>query len=157
MSEPLSVGDMAPDFSLPASDKSDVSISALKGRFIVLYFYPRDDTAGCTSQAKAFSALKDEFEAAGATIIGVSADSLESHEKFIAKHNLRITLASDETTMTLDKYGVWVDKKMYGRVYKGIDRTTYLIDKSGLIRHIWRKIRVSGHVEAVLEKLHSLN
>ena len=126
------------------------------GQKVVLYFYPKDDTSGCTKQAIGFSGKLDEFEAAGAAVIGVSKDSVAKHDKFIAKHNLTIALGSDEDGKVLEKYGVWVEKKMYGKTYMGIERATFLIDEKGVVRNVWRKVRVPGHVDAVLEALQEL-
>lgn len=152
----LTAGDAAPPFTLPADGGSTVSLAALAGRKIVLYFYPKDDTSGCTKEAIAFNGLKPQFAAAGAEIIGVSADSVASHDKFKAKYGLGFTLASDETMEMLNRYGVWVEKSMYGRKYMGIERTTILIDSSGKIARIWPKVKVEGHAEEVLAAAQSL-
>lgn len=153
----LTIGDMAPDFSGPASAGKTVSLSDYKGRYLVLYFYPKDDTPGCTTEAIDFSAKKDEFDKFGADILGVSKDTAAKHDKFIDKHGLTIDLLSDEAGLSLEAYGVWVEKNMYGRRYMGIERATYLIGPDGSILHIWRKVRVKTHVEAVLDVLMSLN
>lgn len=152
----LTAGDAAPPFTLPADGGSTVSLAALAGRKIVLYFYPKDDTSGCTKEAIAFNGLKPQFAAAGAEIIGVSADSVASHDKFKAKYGLGFTLASDETIEMLNRYGVWVEKSMYGRKYMGIERTTILIDSAGKIARIWPKVKVEGHAEEVLAAAQSL-
>ncbi len=152
----LTAGDAAPPFTLPADGGSTVSLAALAGRKIVLYFYPKDDTSGCTKEAIAFNGLKPQFAAAGAEIIGVSADSVASHDKFKAKYGLGFTLASDETMEMLNRYGVWVEKSMYGRKYMGIERTTILIDSAGKIARIWPKVKVEGHAEEVLAAAQSL-
>ena len=152
----LTAGDAAPPFTLPADGGSTVSLAALGGRKIVLYFYPKDDTSGCTKEAIAFNGLKPQFAAAGAEIIGVSADSVASHDKFKAKYGLGFTLASDETMEMLNRYGVWVEKSMYGRKYMGIERTTILIDSAGKIARIWPKVKVEGHAEEVLAAAQSL-
>lgn len=152
----LTAGDAAPPFTLPADGGSTVSLAALAGRKIVLYFYPKDDTSGCTKEAIAFNSLKPQFAAAGAEIIGVSADSVASHDKFKAKYGLGFTLASDETMEMLNRYGVWVEKSMYGRKYMGIERTTILIDSAGKIARIWPKVKVEGHAEEVLAAAQSL-
>jgi len=152
----LEIGHPAPDFTVPRDGGGDISLSAQKPKAVVLYFYPKDDTPGCTKEAIAFTGLADEFEAAGATIIGVSKDSAAKHDKFIAKHDLNIALASDETSDICETYGVWVEKNMYGKKYMGIERATYLIDGEGKIAQIWRKVKVPGHAEAVLEAVKAL-
>ncbi|MBM6579889.1 peroxiredoxin [Microvirga sp. BT689] len=146
----LTIGTRAPAFSLPATDGRDISLDSLKGRKIVLYFYPKDDTSGCTLEAQNFQALKQDFAAADTEIIGVSPDSLKSHDKFRAKYGLDFALASDEATAMLEAYGVWVEKSMYGRTYMGVERTTLLIDRTGTIAQVWSKVKVPGHAEEVL-------
>ena len=146
----VNVGDAAPDFDLPTDGGGRISLAELKGRPFVVYFYPKDDTSGCTSQAKAFSEMKAQFEAAGATVVGVSKDSPISHDKFKAKHDLTLQLASDEDGAVLEAYGVWGEKSMYGRKYMGIDRTTFLVGADGVVKEVWRKVKVPGHVDAVL-------
>jgi peroxiredoxin Q/BCP len=146
----LSVGDKAPNFSLPASAGRTISLAGLKGQKVILYFYPKDDTTGCTREAMDFSAAAKKFKAAGAVVIGVSKDSPASHEKFAKKYGLHLDLASDEETKTAGAYGVWVEKSMYGRRYMGMERATFLIDEKGVIRRIWRKVKIPGHVEEVL-------
>jgi peroxiredoxin Q/BCP len=152
----LNVGDKAPDFDLPTDGGGRASLAGLKGRALVLYFYPKDDTSGCTSQAKAFSEMRNAFEEAGATVIGVSKDSASSHDKFRAKHGLTIRLASDESGEMLERYGVWVEKNMYGRKYMGIERATFLIGPDGTVKQAWRKVKVPGHVDAVLKAVRAL-
>jgi thioredoxin-dependent peroxiredoxin len=152
----LSIGDKAPDFWLPTDDPRSVTPTDIKGKSIILYFYPKDDTSGCTSQAIAFSALEKEFEAAGAVIIGVSRDSLASHAKFRKKHNLSIILASDEAGHVSDAYGVWVEKSMYGRKYMGLERATFLIKPDGTVGYIWHKVKVPGHAEIVLNTVQKM-
>jgi len=152
----LTIGSPAPAFSLPATDGREIGLAALEGRKIVLYFYPKDDTSGCTLEAQAFQSLKKDFAAADAEIVGVSPDGLKSHDKFRAKYGLDFALASDEETRMLQAYGVWAEKSMYGRKYMGIDRSTFLIDSKGKIAQIWRKVRVPGHVEEVLEAARAL-
>ena len=147
---PLQPGDPAPDFTLSATAGETVGLSALKGRKVVLYFYPKDDTSGCTLEAQNFNALRSAFADAGTEVIGVSPDSLKSHDKFRAKYGLDLTLASDEAKDMLHVYGVWAEKSMYGRKYMGVERTTVLIDRGGIIRQVWEKVRVSGHAEEVL-------
>jgi peroxiredoxin Q/BCP len=146
----LDIGDAAPDFALPTDDGRSVSLRALRGGPTALYFYPKDDTAGCTAEAVAFNALRGEFEAAGATLIGVSPDSVASHVKFKRKHDLSLSLAADESKATLEAYGVWREKSMYGRKFMGVERTTFLIDPEGRIARIWRRVKVPGHAAEVL-------
>ncbi len=146
----------APAFKLMTDDSGEISTASLKGKPYVLYFYPKDDTSGCTKEAIAFSEAKKKFDAAGVAVIGVSKDSLASHGKFRAKHKLKISLASDADIAVAQAYGVWVEKSLYGRCYMGIDRATYLIDANGIIRHIWRKVKVPGHVETVLSTARNL-
>ncbi|MFZ7089616.1 peroxiredoxin [Primorskyibacter sp. 2E233] len=144
------MSDMAPDFTLPATS-GEVSLSALKGSKVVLFFYPRDDTSGCTKENEAFTALQGEFEALGCRVFGVSKDSLASHEKFMAKKALTVPLISDEGTDLCEKFDVWKEKKMYGKTFMGIERSTFLIDGDGKILREWRKVKVPGHAEEVLE------
>jgi thioredoxin-dependent peroxiredoxin len=152
----LEVKDKAPSFRLPTDGSAEVSLPQLKGKIVVLYFYPKDDTSGCTAEAIAFSAAAKEFKKAGAVVIGVSKDSIASHEKFKRKHGLAVTLAADESTATAQAYGVWVEKSMYGRRYMGMERATFLIDGKGVIRKIWHKVKVSGHAAEVLAAVQSL-
>ena len=156
MAKELEPGDRAPAFRLATDSGAEVSSAALKGKPFVLYFYPKDDTSGCTKEATAFSEAKRKFAAAGVDILGVSKDSVESHGKFRKKYNLTITLGSDADLKTASSYGVWIEKSLYGRKYMGMDRATFLVDAKGIIRHIWRKVRVPGHVEAVLSAAKSL-
>ena len=146
----LRIGDAAPAFELPATGGAAISLAGLKGRKAVIYFYPKDDTSGCTLEAQDFQALKGEFAEAGTEVIGVSADSVASHDKFAQKYGLDLTLASDEGLTMLEAYGVWVEKSMYGRKYMGIERTTVLIDRDGRIARIWPKVKVPGHAAEVL-------
>ena len=157
MSSELAIGNPAPDFDLPVAEGQTISLKGLRGRNVVLYFYPKDDTPGCTKEAIAFTQAKADFEAANTTVIGVSADDLKSHAKFANKHDLDLTLASDEQKQAIEGYGVWVEKNMYGKKYMGIERATYLIDGNGKIAQFWRKVRVPGHVEKVLEEARSLD
>lgn len=143
-------GTVAPDFTLPRDGGGDVTLSALRPGKVVLYFYPKDDTPGCTLEAQDFTARKAEFDAAGTTVIGISKDSVTKHEKFCKKHGLSIVLASDEHGSTCEDYGVWVEKSMYGKTYLGIERTTFLIDGSGKIARVWPKVSVKGHADEVL-------
>jgi peroxiredoxin Q/BCP len=152
----LKVGDKAPPFSLPADAGGEVSLSGLRGKTVVLYFYPKDDTSGCTAEAIAFSADAKAFQHAGAVVIGVSKDSVASHDKFKTKHRLKVTLAADEDTKVAQSYGVWVEKSMYGRTYMGMERATFLIDGKGTIRKIWRKVKVPGHSADVLGAIKAL-
>ena len=145
----LQAGDQAPAFDLP-TDTGRVSLASLKGKKIVLYFYPKDDTSGCTSEALQFSSEVEEFAKLGAVIVGVSKDSAASHAKFRLKHDLTVELAADTTGEIVETYGAWVEKSMYGRKYMGIDRSTFLIDADGVIREVWRKVKVPGHIKAVL-------
>lgn len=149
-------GDPAPPFSIMSDNSDLVTSTKLKGKPFVLYFYPKDDTSGCTKEAIAFSENKRKFDALGIEILGVSKDSPESHEKFRKKHKLKIVLGSDPEKSLADSYGVWVKKSLYGRTYMGMDRATFLVDANGVIRHIWRKVKVPGHVEAVLAAAKSL-
>jgi peroxiredoxin Q/BCP len=150
MSKKLVVGDTAPDFALPDDTGGKLSLEAFRGKKLVLYFYPKDDTTGCTAEAIAFNGAKAAFTKAGAAILGVSPDAPASHAKFKKKHDLTLQLASDETKAMLEAYGVWVEKSMYGRKYMGVERTTLLIDAQGRIAAVWNKVKVAGHVEAVL-------
>ena len=148
----LSEGQKAPDFTLPMTGGKSVSLSDYTGKKnVVLYFYPKDDTPGCTKEACSFRDVQGEFEAAGTTILGVSVDSVKSHESFARKHNLLFPLLSDEQKKVVEAYGVWKEKSMYGKTYFGTERTTLAIDKAGIIRKIWPKVRVEGHIDEVLE------
>ena len=151
----LNEGDKAPAFRLPTED-GEVKLSDFKGKTLVLYFYPKDDTSGCTKEAIGFSGALADFEAAGATVLGVSKDSPAKHAKFRQKHDLTVPLASDEEGAMIEAYGAWVEKSMYGKAYMGIDRSTFIIDGKGVIRKIWRKVKVPGHVEAVLDAVKAL-
>jgi peroxiredoxin Q/BCP len=150
------IGSPAPDFTLPRDGGDDITLSGLRPKAVVLYFYPRDDTPGCTTEGLDFTAAMNDFEAAGAVVIGVSKDTVAKHEKFIAKHGLGVILASDADGSVCEEYGVWVEKKMYGRVSMGIERATFLIDSAGVVREEWRKVKVPGHVDAVLEAVRAL-
>ncbi|MEM9798592.1 MAG: thioredoxin-dependent thiol peroxidase [Pseudomonadota bacterium] len=145
------VGQSAPSFTLPRDGGGEVSLSDYAGKTVVLYFYPKDDTSGCTKQAIAFTEHADAFAEAGAVVLGVSKDSVAKHDKFRDKHSLNVVLLSDENGSTCEDYGTWVEKSMYGKKYMGIERSTFLIDGTGTIREAWRKVKVPGHVEAVLE------
>ncbi len=152
----LEIGDKAPDFTLPTDGDGKVSLKDLKGKTVILYFYPKDDTSGCTAEACGFRDALPNFSKTGTTVIGLSKDSPASHDKFKKKYKLPFTLASDEDTKVAQKYGVWVEKCMYGRKYMGMDRSTFLIDGKGVIRGLWRKVKVPGHVEEVLEAVKAL-
>jgi thioredoxin-dependent peroxiredoxin len=152
----LRIGDAAPAFELPATGGAPISLAGLKGRKAVIYFYPKDDTSGCTLEAQDFQALKGEFAEAGTEVIGVSADSVASHDKFARKYGLDFTLASDESLTMLEAYGVWVEKSMYGRKYMGVERTTVLVDRDGRIARIWPKVKVPGHAAEVLAAAQAL-
>ena len=146
----------APDFTLPRTGGDNTTLSALRPGAVVLFFYPRDDTSGCTKEAVAFSTLKDQFDAAGVTVMGISKDSLASHEKFASKHALTVPLLSDEHADVCEAYGVWAEKSMYGKKYFGIERSTFLIDGEGRIARVWRKVKVPGHAEEVLDAVKAL-
>jgi peroxiredoxin Q/BCP len=148
---PIEVGAPAPAFNLPATGGAPITLDGFAGRKLVLYFYPKDDTSGCTKEAQEFSALKPDFTAAGTEIVGVSADGVKSHERFKEKYSLDLTLASDEEKAMLEAYGVWVEKSMYGRKYMGIERTTVLIGTDGRVARIWSKVKVPGHAKEVLD------
>ena len=149
-------GEIAPDFTLPRDGGETITLSALRPGKVVLYFYPKDDTPGCTLEAQDFTARVEQFTAAGTTVIGVSKDSLKSHDKFCKKHGLRIVLASDEGGTTCEDYGVWVEKSMYGKTYMGVERTTFLIDGTGRIARVWPKVSVKGHADEVLAAAQAL-
>ena len=156
MSKAIEEGDMAPAFKMETDGGDTVSLKDLKGSKVVLYFYPKDDTPGCTKEAIAFSEDIAKFKRAGATVIGVSKDSVAKHQKFKDKHGLKVTLGADESGKVVEKYGVWVEKSMYGKKYMGIERSTFLIDDKGVVRNIWRKVKVPGHSAAVLEAVKAL-
>ncbi|HEX4741438.1 MAG TPA: peroxiredoxin [Caulobacteraceae bacterium] len=151
----LNVGDAAPDFRMPG-DAGEVALADLKGKTVVLYFYPKDDTTGCTAEAQGFTAAADDFAKAGAVVVGVSKDTAASHGKFRVKYDLKPLLGSDKDGDVVERYGAWVEKSMYGRKYMGIDRSTFLIDGTGVIRRIWRKVKVTGHVAEVLKAVREL-
>ncbi|OLP43341.1 peroxiredoxin [Rhizobium oryziradicis] len=152
----LAIGQLAPDFILPRDGGGTVALSSFRGKPVVVYFYPKDNTSGCTVEATAFTELAGAFEKANAVVIGISPDSVKSHDKFVAKHNLSIILGSDEEKTTLEAYQVWKEKSMYGKTYMGVERTTYLIDRDGKIAAIWPKVKVPGHAEAVLKAVEEL-
>lgn len=155
MSEVLE-GGAAPLFDLPRDGGGNVSLADMAGKKVVLYFYPKDDTSGCTAEAIDFTALAGEFAQAGTVVIGMSPDPVKKHDKFIAKHDLGVILASDEEKSVLEAYGVWKEKSMYGRKYMGVERSTFLIDGEGRVARIWRKVKVPGHAQAVLDAARQL-
>lgn len=152
----ITIGASAPAFDLPRDGGGRVSLAQFKGKPLVLFFYPKDDTSGCTTESLAFTALAGEFEKAGAAVVGMSPDSPAKHDKFIKKHGLSVILAADEDKSTLEAYGVWKEKSMYGRKYMGVERTTVLIGADGKIAAIWDKVKVPGHAEAVLAAVQNL-
>ena len=146
----------APDFTLPVTGGDTVTLSDLRGSAVVLFFYPRDDTSGCTKESIAFSGLKSEFDAAGVKVFGISKDSMASHDKFVARHDLTVPLLSDENGSACEDFGVWKEKSMYGKKFMGIERSTFLIDANGTIAREWRKVKVPGHAEEVLDAAKAL-
>lgn len=153
----LNPGDMAPDVTLATPEGGRLTLTQMRGRPLVLYFYPKDDTSGCTREAQDFSHLKAAFDGAGVAVLGVSKDPPAKHVKFAAKHNLTVSLASDEDGSVCEAFGTWIEKSLYGRKYMGIDRATFLIDGEGRIARIWRKVKVPGHAEAVLAAAETLS
>lgn len=156
MAELPAVGAKAPDFDIEKDGGGKAKLADFRGRKLVLYFYPKDDTTGCTQEAKDFSALAADFEKAGATVVGVSPDSAARHGRFKAKHDLSVALLADESKAMLAAYGVWKEKSMYGRKYMGVERTTLLIDGKGVVHEIWPKVKVAGHARAVLDAVKAL-
>jgi len=152
----LDIGDTAPAFTLPRDGGETVSLSDFAGKTVVLFFYPKDDTSGCTKEAIGFTEHLADFEAAGAVILGASKDSVKKHDKFRDKHSLGVALLSDEESDLCERYGVWKEKSMYGKTYMGIERSTFVIDGEGKIAALWRKVKVPGHVEAVLETVQGM-
>lgn len=152
----LEVGDTAPSFNLPTDGGGNISLKDLKGETVILYFYPKDDTSGCTAEACAFRDALPDFSKAKAKVVGISKDPVKKHDKFKEKYDLTFPLASDEDGAVCAAYGTWVEKSMYGRKYMGIDRSTFLIDGKGVIRAIWRKVKVPGHVDEVLKAAQAL-
>ena len=149
----VEVDNKAPDFTLATDDGGSVTLSKLKGKSVILYFYPKDDTSGCTAEACGFRDSFPNFRKTDAAVIGISRDSVASHDKFKKKYELPFTLASDEDGKVCEKYGVWVEKSMYGRKYMGIERATFLVDEKGVVRKVWHKVKVPGHVEEVTAAL----
>ncbi len=156
MSKEVTEGVKAPDFKAATDGGGSLKLSSLKGKHVVLYFYPKDDTPGCTKESCGFAETHGEFTGKGAEIVGVSKDSVARHDKFKSKYDLPFTLVSDEDGAICDAYGVWKEKKNYGRTYMGIERSTFLIDKKGKVAKLWRKVKVNGHVEAVMDALDEL-
>ena len=152
----LQIGDKAPDFTMPADGGGEVSLASLKGRPVVLYFYPRDDTPGCTTEACGFRDALPDFSKVDAAIVGVSRDTVAKHDRFKAKYDLPFTLGADDSGAVTEAYGVWVEKSMYGKKSMGIERATFLIDGNGVIRGVWRKVKVAGHVDEVLAAVRAL-
>lgn len=152
----IQTGQTAPDFTLPRDGGESITLSALRPGKVVLYFYPKDDTPGCTTEALDFTARAAEFRAAGATIIGISKDDVKAHDKFVKKHGLGVALVSDEAGTTCEDYGTWVEKNMYGKTYLGIQRATFLIDADGVVAQVWPKVSVKGHVDEVLAAVQAL-
>ncbi|ESR25084.1 thioredoxin-dependent thiol peroxidase [Lutibaculum baratangense] len=156
MSADIHEGAEAPDFTLAGTGGDEVTLTSLRGRKVVVYFYPKDDTPGCTKEAIGFTELAPQFREAGTEVIGISPDPVEKHEMFLTKHGLAVRLLSDPETSVLQRYGVWGEKSMYGRTYMGVERTTMLIGADGRIARIWRKVKVPGHAEEVLEAARAL-
>lgn len=152
----LTIGEAAPDFTLPGNGDKTIALSDYRGKALVVYFYPKDDTTACTTEAISFSELLPEFEKAGAAIVGISADSVKKHDNFVRKRELTVALGSDEDTSVSQLYGVWKEKSMYGKTYMGIERTTFLIDAEGKVARIWPKVKVAGHAEDVLAAVKAL-
>jgi thioredoxin-dependent peroxiredoxin len=151
----IAIGSAAPDFEAPLADSSAFRLNEQRGRMVVLYFYPKDDTSGCTAEAIDFTQLKPEFEKAGASVIGISPDSAKKHTRFAEKHGLKHDLVADEERRAIEAYGFWVEKSMYGRKYMGVERATVLVGADGNILHIWPKVKVPGHAQEVLEVVKS--
>lgn len=156
MSDPIEPGVPAPEFTMKRDGGDTISLSDFAGSPVILYFYPKDDTPGCTKEAIGFTERADDFAQIGAVVIGVSKDSVAKHDRFKTKHNLSVILASDEDGEVVERYGVWVEKSMYGKTYMGIERATFLIDGEGVVKNVWRKVKVPGHVDAVLQATQSL-
>jgi peroxiredoxin Q/BCP len=152
----VEIGEKAPNFALPDADEKSVRLADLKGRPLVVYFYPKDDTSGCTAEARDFTCLASSFAQAGAAVLGISPDAPKSHRAFTEKYDLGVRLLSDADHQAAEAYGVWVEKSMYGRKYLGVERATFLIDAKGRVARIWRKVKVAGHAEEVLAAVQSL-
>ena len=149
-------GDLVPDVTLVSVEGKEISPADFRSQKLVLYFYPKDDTSGCTAEAQAFSALADAFEDANTWVLGISKDDAKKHTKFIDKYDLKVQLATDADGSVCEAFGTWVEKSMYGRKYMGIDRATFLIDRDGKVQKVWRKVKVPGHADAVLEAARAL-
>jgi len=156
MTTQIEEGQPAPDFTLPRDGGGEMGPSDLTGKKVVLFFYPRDDTSGCTKEAVGFSELAAEFDKAGAVVVGISKDGIKKHDKFRDKHSLTVPLLSDENSDVTERFGAWVEKSMYGKKYMGIERSTFLIDGEGTVRRVWRKVKVPGHVDEVLDAVKAL-
>lgn len=156
MTKALTEGSKAPAFALDTDGGGKVSLKDFAGKTLVLYFYPKDDTSGCTKEAVDFTAASSQFKKAGAAVLGVSKDSVAAHDKFKTKHNLKVILGSDTDGKVVESYGVWVEKSMYGKKYMGVERATFLIDKAGKVATVWRKVKVPGHAKAVLDAVKAL-
>ncbi|MGF6175696.1 peroxiredoxin [Ensifer sp. 4252] len=152
----LNSGDLAPDFTLPRDGGGTISLSALRGRPVVLFFYPKDDTKSCTLEAISFTELASDFAAAGVELIGLSPDSVKRHDRFAKKYDLAVALAADEEKTVVNAYGLWVEKSLYGRKYMGVERTTFLIAADGRIARVWEKVKVNGHADEVLQAAKAL-
>ena len=152
----LEIGDSAPDFTLPTDGGGSITLSELKGKPVIVYFYPKDDTPGCTKEACGFRDAMPDFSGIGATVIGISKDTAAKHDKFKTKYDLNFPLAADVDGTVCEAFGTWIEKSMYGRKYMGIDRATFLIDADGKVAQVWRKVKVAGHVDAVLAALKDL-
>lgn len=149
----LQEGDLAPDFTLRTDAYEDFTLSSIRGRKVILFFYPKDNTPGCTQEAKDFTQLLTDFRSSGASVFGISRDDLENHEHFKSLHKLEVTLLADTELEVIPRYGVWVEKNMYGKKYMGIQRSTFLIDKKGVVHKIWRNVKVPGHAQEVLDEV----
>ncbi len=152
----VKIGDKAPDFTMPTDGNGHVSLQQLRGKPVIVYFYPKDDTSGCTAEACGFRDSFPDYGKTGAVVVGISRDSVASHDKFKTKHALPFILGSDTDGKVTEDYGVWVEKSMYGRKYMGIERATFLIDKAGVVRNVWHKVKVTGHVAEVLKAVQAL-
>ena len=153
MAKMIEIGNKAPNFKLASSTGETLSLNSFKDKNILIYFYPKDATPGCTKQAIGFTEHANEFEKRNTVVLGISPDSLASHEKFIKKHNLNVILLADEEKQAIESYGVWKEKKMYGRTFMGVERSTFLVDRTGTVKAIWRKVKVAKHIQEVLEEL----
>lgn len=153
MAKMIEIGNKAPNFKLASSTGETLSLNSFKDKNILIYFYPKDATPGCTKQAIGFTEHAGEFEKRNTVVLGISPDSLASHEKFIKKHNLNVILLADEEKQAIESYGVWKEKKMYGRTFMGVERSTFLVDRTGTVKAIWRKVKVAKHIQEVLEEL----